>query len=205
MAPRRVWPFALIVAIIAASAASVSTAAIAPKDQALAEQLSLRRNDLGSGWKTVRPRSSRFRSVGCTTAPKIERSITGYFESPRFSDLADDELVYSVTRVFPSEKLAKQWFEWARSSKSTQCRHEVVSEGWRQEGYEVTRSTSVGQSFVLICGSCIRHTLQAWSLSRTLVKGNAHLRRGRCIGDHADLLRRDPFPVLGVRPPTVPS
>lgn len=144
-----------VVVAAAALVAGATQAKIRPYDQDTANVLTLRLDDFDQGWKVRHRGTTRLYKTSCASAPKIQFSVTGFSASADFSEIASGNDALTVTRIFPSERLAKTWFKWAAGPRAAKCNENVELDGWRKEGYQVTNVSSAQESYPINpdCGS----------------------------------------------------
>jgi hypothetical protein len=149
----------------------LASATIRPDDRQLAERFTLKVKDLEEGWKAVRPRSTKLRQSYCSTAPRIQGSITGFSQSAIFREIDGNQWISSTTRVFPSNALARTWFNWSGGGALAACVQDASTQEFQKQGYTVSDLRRFREVMPLACApDCVRNTVRAWRIQKTLNK-----------------------------------
>lgn len=160
----------VVVVVSALVLVSPLAASINPTDQGYAVRFSLKLNDLGSGWRSTRPKSTKPRRSTCPSAPRIEAAISGFSDSGRFRAIDDDVFAASTTRAFSSVPDAKRWFNWS-GGELAKCL--LVGNAFASQGYKVSDLRRRRESVPLLdCDPtvCPAYTLRAWRISQRFEK-----------------------------------
>jgi hypothetical protein len=165
---KRLLIVAIVVALIVASPLSAS---INPQDQRYAERFSLKLNDVGSGWRSIRPRSYRVHGSDCPSAPNLVPNITGTIDSAVFRAIDGDQFAWNGTRAFSSVPVAKRWFNWSGGGELARCIQLTDAKGFAADGYKVSDLRRRRESMPLLdCDYCPPYVLRAWRISQHLKK-----------------------------------
>jgi hypothetical protein len=162
---------ALIAAVVALVLASPLYAQINPRDQGYAVRFSLKINDLGSGWRSTRPKSTTVRRSTCPSAPRVESAITGFADSARFRSIdGPPQFAATTTRAFSTVQAAKTWYNWSGGGELAKCTQATVAKIHADDGWKVSDLRRRRESMPLLAcdQGCPPYVLRAWRISQRL-------------------------------------
>lgn len=164
----------LVVAVVALVLASPLWAHLHPRDPALAYavRFSLKRNDLGSGWRSMQRPSTTLRETGCPSEPNVGSAITGFSDSARFRSIDYKRFAMSQTRAFTSAPTARRWYSWSGGGKLARCWQARAAKNFASNGYKVSDLQRRPESMPLwACyQDCSPSVLRAWRISQRLTR-----------------------------------